>query len=640
MNRKNNRITFDTIRARGVIMVITMLAVLLLAGLVLWVLNLGQQVNHRVDEQHVADSTVRAGAGWIARSLNTVAANNADMARYIGLINVMDAMPQSADFTYRESESMRQALERQLSRGIHTQPSQLDQIVTDNFSRMLDELTGQVADVKSVDDFFKSVDVKQMTDYGRNGSIWQALYALDELNQGIMDNLGTMAQVSALAGGRADQTVGDAAAFMLPLAPTLPHQRGSFNDFEQPVLDGRLPPQTDDPVINRGPWDAVYGWRDLQSETSGGTFVPGSKQVAGGGNPGNPLSRGPGGGGGGHWVGQTTTVTSYSTFGPQSWMLRRLGDYNYDHLFHTRYSFYAHGITKTKSDYLWPRGAVRKVIDPDWRNTLAEAESIAQAGTPEIHETAYFCFEIKSKYPRDDARFLTPGTWALELEENDGINPHIAIRRGWVPLRDDKKISPDVWRYEWEYSVFYDNEIGITQQMQTVTNPDGTTTQAPLPQPVYRIDHFIFGGVNVGNDANIDSPYGGFDPGAADAPSPTDLDHGTVPQNDLDARWHYLSYLGVARRTDRPQAWESRFRGGRPYPNMVAIAQAKVFNNHSWDLWTQMWRAEMEPVSNYDGWVEAITSGSSNANVPTNEIDDLAQYLGAASGLAQITLGH
>ena len=47
-------------RQRGVILVITMLSLLLLAGLVLWVLNLGQQVNHRVSTQNAADATARA----------------------------------------------------------------------------------------------------------------------------------------------------------------------------------------------------------------------------------------------------------------------------------------------------------------------------------------------------------------------------------------------------------------------------------------------------------------------------------------------------------------------------------------------------------------------------------------------------
>jgi len=626
-------------RQRGIILVITMLALLLLVGLVLWVLNLGQQVNHRVETQHTADATVAAGSGWMARSLNTVAANNTNMARYIALINVLDAMPDAVDYTRRESEWMRDSLEGQLARGVRGQPTQLARIVEDYYAQLYDELVIQIDDIIPADEFYKSINVRRMTQYP-DGSLWHALYALDELNQGIMENLGTMAQVSAVAGGRINRPSGDAsAAFVLPLEPTVPYRRGSFHDFEQPVLDGRLPPGVDDEQTNRGPWDAVFGWRDIRYE--GGTYIPGTRQVAGGGSPGNPLSRGGGGGGGGRVVGREPV--GYSVFGPQSWMLRRIGHYRNHRLFHTRLSMYESRLTRTKSNVIWPRGGRTDVINPEWIIDWEEAVIAAQSGDPEVRETAFFGIEIKSKYPRTDSRFLTPGTWAPDFEGNaSGINPRIIWRRGWVRLDDSNKVNDHVWRYEWEYTVFYDSEIGITPEFETVTLPDGTTEQQPVAQTIYRIDHFAFAGVNVGEDAADDHPYGDFNPNSQSAPAPTDIDHNQLDANDDDARWRHLAQLGVARRTDEPQAWASRFRGGRPYPNMVAVAQAKVFNNHSWDLWTQMWHAELEPVTRYDDWVDAIAAGvpPAEANVSGRDLEALTEYMAATAPLADVMLGH
>ena len=38
------------------------------------------------------------------------------------------------------------------------------------------------------------------------------------------------------------------------------------------------------------------------------------------------------------------------------------------------------------------------------------------------------------------------------------------------------------------------------------------------------------------------------------------------------------------------------------------MAEAIVFNNSSWDLWTQDWRAQLVPVSDWDGWRTTMSS--------------------------------
>ena len=82
-------------RRRGVVMIITLLAIVLMVALVLFVLNLGQQVNRRIAVQDTADATAIAGSTWVARTLNTVAKNNVTLSRYIALVTVLDAFLRS-----------------------------------------------------------------------------------------------------------------------------------------------------------------------------------------------------------------------------------------------------------------------------------------------------------------------------------------------------------------------------------------------------------------------------------------------------------------------------------------------------------------------------------------------------------------
>ena len=49
----------------GQVLVITLLAIAVLAGLVFYVLNVGEQLNRRINLQNAADSAAISGAGWM-----------------------------------------------------------------------------------------------------------------------------------------------------------------------------------------------------------------------------------------------------------------------------------------------------------------------------------------------------------------------------------------------------------------------------------------------------------------------------------------------------------------------------------------------------------------------------------------------
>jgi hypothetical protein len=619
-------------------MFLTMLSLLLLVSMVMWVINLGHQVDKRGNAQQSADAAAQAAAGWASRAVNSIAANNTDMARTLAVINVLDSFPQAVDFATRETQAHYDRLAEQLAAGIAEPDGALQAEVTKQFTLLASQISSDLNDnLVPVDNMFKTIDVREMTYYANDGYLWNSLIASDLVNQGIVESFGVAVQASAVEGGRSNlHKSDDADVVVVPAQPQLPHQRGSFEDFRRPVVNGMLPPSQDDPIEARGPWDAVFGWRSIISQNipgSGGGSSPGSRSVVGGSKGGSPLSRGAssnGSGGGG-----TSIPIAYKTYGPHDKLLSWAGTHDYYQLEQSRFNYWLRPISNTKLNFVWPGSKnVPKIYDPDWRMSLDEAKQIQAAGTPQIRETMFFVVEIKSSIPVGGAGFLSSGTWSLAFEAGNS-NPRVQIVGGfqnpetWAGV---PKLNDWVWKDEWQYQVYWDASIGIQQLADGSGNP--------VAQDAYRYDFYIFGGVNVGPEAIIDNPYAGFNPGSLDAPSPMLLDRSVLPSDSDEAKFSYLKFLAIARQTDSPQAWASRFRGGRPYPHMVAVAQSRIFNDHSWDYWTQMWKAELEPVSNIDGspgvtdWVQTL------ANSQSSSAADLLKYLQSLDQLASEISGH
>ena len=93
-----------------------------------------------------------------------------------------------------------------------------------------------------------------------------------------------------------------------------------------------------------------------------------------------------------------------------------------------------------------------------------------------------------------------------------------------------------------------------------------------------------------------------------------------------------------------PVVMPKHFDPHQPFPDMVALAQAKVFNDHSWDMWTQMWHAQMEPISNYPDWVAMMTATNQDAMVAANQspaqFAEVEQYLKNTQQLAPVAMSH
>ena len=656
-------------RERGVIIVIMLMAMMLLAALVFHLINITQQLNNRIIVQNAADAAATSGAGWVARSMNIVAMNNESMAHYIALINFLDSFPQAVEYTTKEQIALKLALDNQLNRGLGGSPPALMSIVTDQFQKLSEEMGIEIdAELTPIDEFFQNTfDVTQMTAYNGpdgKGRLWQTIEALDKVNQATMEALPEVAQLGATGGANLNLPSGNAATVFLPGLVEIPYQRGSFQDFRDPVLVGHFGPGMDDPINRRGPWDAVFGWRnrictDWQQISSGTTIVgpPGGGGGGGGGGGAPPVGIGLGTSGG---RGRCVRHGAYVTWGPLGQLFRHLNSFNCGRLHHTRLGMYVRSISDYKLNYLWPGSRqIGPVFDPDWRVTFAESEQIATAGDPPIRGTSYFELGIKSRIPMGGGGFLSDGSWAFNpdrvchgplrsearISHRPGRPPAQPARwvdpRQWDRHPQFTKLTDHVWRQERTIWIMGgDPEIGLDPLY--VTDPD-TGEMEEQPQPVYLINHFIYGGINVGVQVDIENPYQGFNPNSADSPAPTDFQHNQITPSETH-RDQYLRYYAIVRMTDRPQVWQNLFGGGKPSPNVVAIAGAEVFNNHSWDLWTQMWHSQMRRVVSYEHLLNLLGDANGGLAAETaasgDEMADLAAYLEAASTMADSMLYH
>jgi len=623
-------------------MVITLLAIILLAALIFYVMNLGQSTKARLNAQHAADTTAIGGAAWVARTFNLVALNNTSMARTIAMINVIDPMPRAVRSSLIDQQSLSDILQSQLARGVP------GTYLRDTIEEVSNEVTGEVETLTDMDELFDSFDVTRITHYDGPdgiGAAWRSLYAMDELNQAAMEDLGSLTQLNATNAGlvnlRGDSRQ-ERAALLLPVRPNVPWTRGRFDDFERPVRQGLLPEASDDPETRRGPWDTVFGWRWInRAVVPGSTPSPNpNPQPPSNGNV--PIGSGSPSNGGGS---RPRFPVSYSAYGPQRWLLGRMGSLRDGEL---RYARFAHGwgggysvgntfywldrMARINLEYLWPGGEPQSAIDPRWELSFANAAAMSD---DEINHTRFVIVEIKSRYARADPRFLTPGSWT-HVSEEGRFSPRVHYVGGWTDPREWGVEQPvqHIWRDEWTYPVYSDPSIGIEPAFDEENNA--------VPQPVYRVDHFMFAGVEYGEESEVRSPHNFIDRNAL--PAPTDLVHSQVSMNEDNSGIDELTFLGIAQQRHRALMWPGRFTSASPHPYAVGIAQAGVFNNHSFDLWTQMWHAQLERVQPIDQWVGIMQSDAGLAGGSTDlsaeQYNQLQAYLESVEPLGDLMLSH
>ncbi len=619
VHRRRRPLRARSARQRGVVIIIAVLATFLIAGMIGYVFNTGRHAQLRQETQNAADATAVSGAGYIARSFNTVAMNNVEVSRLIAVVQMLDSVPLAVEYTLADEEATLDTVEDQLGRG------GMDPWVRDTLRQIQADLIQQIAVLWEMDQFFNhsGYDVREMTfydsEFGR-GELWKAMESLDAISQATMENVGELAQYNAQETGldNMHHRGEESAAFIAPYEPTFLWTRYRFDDYRLPVVAGRLPDWVDHEITNRGPYDTIFGWHAAQRED---VEIPnpdrGSERVTD--NFGSRWSGGTGRGGGSITI--SSRVTSYTTFGTWQWLGRVLRDRvdgsfeNQGPLFNSQFVTRVNRMGGNKLNVVWPGSAQEwEFLDPQWITDYEEARAIIEAGTPRAAYTQFIRMDYEQVYydgiPTTSEPVLTD--WTI-------LRP----RGGRLNVPGLPKTGNHTWKDEAEL-------VGTT--------PDGVEVRTVL------IREFVWAGMNVGPRIELRNPNNFSS--RADLPAPIDFMHELMfrPQDGAIGRpGEPFAILGVAKQPSTAPMWSRLFRA-TAYDGHVAIAQAGIFNNHSWDLWTQMWHAQLEPVQDFSGWVTVMQTNpgalSGYPDLSPAEVEEIVEYLRSVEDLAPILLNH
>ncbi len=662
----------------------------LLVALIFYVYNVGDQVNRRTTLQNVADATAISGAGWIARSMNVIAMNNCEQSRLATLVLIMDALPLASEMSGDELTEWEKSLADQLDRGIpQTKGDHLSTGIESLRARMAVQRDILVATDGTLND--GSFDMEMTTHWSvrgasgpaPHGDFWEAMVALDEFSQATVESAGILAQSNAVRFGEDNRA---RAAFLMPLVPGIPARRGEFRDF-QPVLEGRTGVRDDVAFFSRtggaggaipdfagpdsqhrmGPWARLFKWRHAAYRQEGGTWVAGTGPTikvkgTGGGNA-NPAGRKVGSSviqrgrsPGGHWVGGRRVLIGYTAYGPYHWAMDDHIDwysndrhYNYQtrapahkgKLSDSFFTSYLGTIARTKLKYMFTDKTPKTIHVPVWKIDYQECRQIAADPTSKISQTMFYQVEVISSVPEGSPQWMTPGTF-----RSNGQYPISNRTKGWVDPEawGVPKIAPHIWKDTWEYETTEDRSIGLPPKVVDPNDPN-----ADPYQTVYVVQWYMFGGIDVGGETEISDPSNWSEYDQAPAPIILDPVEGDYDPQEADPdegyRRKWFMYMGLARGGIHSGVWGEQFSNPNPTGSMLTVAQAKVFNNTSWDLWTQDWRVRLAPVTKWDLWMQdlsdAVADGGMDSMVPQDELISAHNYLSSlGTQAAESHVGH
>jgi hypothetical protein len=282
---------------------------------------------------------------------------------------------------------------------------------------------------------------------------------------------------------------------------------------------------------------------------------------------------------------------------------------------------------------------------PQWETNYDEAVTLHEDDTVRVTETILYYFDIASSVPETSSDFMKAGTY-----KTNGSLALAAHHRGWedpAEFRPDATLVCDyLWKSNDEYEITEYPEIGIQrEEYQTGVDADGNPVMAAKFHPVYMVEYCMFGGIDTGGEVEVSNPCNWDSGDEDDLPSPllidTEVDEGDYdPENhDVDegVRREYFAYLAVAKTPAIAPLWGDRFKGANPTKEIHTIAQAKVFNNKSWGLWTQDWQVQLTSVNGFPDWVDRVQQDidddtTSETDVNSTDLQDIFDFLKALAG--------
>lgn len=720
---------------KGAMMIIVLASLSVMIGLVFYVLNLGNQIDHKVSSQNAADATVISGAGQMARSMNVIAMNNVTTARLIALSCVMDALPLAAEMTIAEETGenrLPQALQRWASRTNSFTPYERDNFFLKGIQEIYRQMNPNSSDPTHLELLYEmdrrfdnpgdelqtegGYDVTETTAWNAGGSSrgknWQAAIAMDEFSQSILDSAGLLAQTNAGTFGEQNATN---ASFILPMKPQLLGKRTKWFDYAPPLLDhikygatgvnrqleastnsSRLVErlvnayQGDTASVARrlyvrggsipdfkfpyrlGPFARLYRWRDYWDQYDSDyarTYIE-------------------------RW--------GYTTFGPLRHMLRQIVN-NFGAagrhagiIDTTRFAFHLQTLAQVKLAYMFGLDTLVFIQYSDqWITDYKQAYQYYLADLKRMQKlrefnienktqvpirsnimtTRYYRVHVKSTVPwKDLGNWLNPAAWQTQEPtdtftprrwwswELSGIGPYgdptsqplhrwIKDRSGFgmvhnpMPFAQANALGHNKPNGQWMemdssgqawYRVYTNRRVRFDRQLGLPERPIYDNKGNIVDYHYYTVYHMtwqVFGGIELRNEHLLSNPLAGASQSELPAPILFDTSQGDyMHEHFLGVRREHFTFLGIASKGARAKIWANKFRSGNPSGTITSLAQAEVFNNRSWDLWTQDWQTQLVPVTDWQEWIEQLAGAEpdlvdSGAQLNVDQLDKIRDYL-------------
>ncbi len=624
--RHNPDLLLDRRRQGGVVLVIALLSLLLLAAAVFYIFNVGNHLQRRTETQHAADAAAASGAGWVARTMNLAAMNNVEITKLLAQVQVLDAMPSAVGNSLEDHVAALAAVEDHIGERTlaPTQPWFLS-----GLARVRSDLLGHVVMLEELDSALNGsgYDIAELTFYdvgGRHGQLWEAMFALDAMSAAAMENLGPLAQRVAVRAAEQNQRDGRATGFLVPFLPELPWERGVFTDFQAPFLSGRLPDDIDDDEFSRGPYDTIFGWWvpeltinpedvgtiDYDYELESDYGIPGFDRDVEQAEEGE--------------------VSGYIPYGPMRFYRRQLDDaeevaFGRSPTRGSARSWFAERAEShatAKANLLFGGGVGGGLLpDAQWDGQWSQYVSNTNAGGQPPVLFLYLEFSpVRTGVARQQAELVD---WGFAPGEPSGA---AAFRRSPGSDLDDtlgEKVADHVWR-------------SVRRLYRT---NEATGQREEYEQYLY----FVWCAANnQGGTASFRNPNNfPADVDGDDLPAPIQFTADALTHDDASARAQYLRFYAAAEQPATASLWTDLFdgqgNGARPRRLVTATAAATVFNTHSWDLWTQMWHAQLAPVGDLDNMIARMRqTGIDTLDSPdlnTDEVGRTFYYLQAVAPL-------
>ncbi len=582
----------------GHAVVLTLLILLITAAVAFGVLSIGRHARVKEMTHFSAQAGAESGASWIARTLNTVSMNNNAMAELIVKAGIVEGLPTAMDMYLNDLKATQSLLKeidiKDLPRD--WQPIDDNNPIAKGYELLKRHNSHELNITLNTQKYYSKqlsendlAAITHVTPHGNSpqpGAIWQAIYALDEINQAQLENLEVQTQLAVLRGSVLDTTARqtEASALLIPTdTPTVPWQRGTFDDFE--------------PIIAKDhQYTVAMGYYDYASNPNISdlrelTFEQPEKIKTYKNRAGKclvsrirasqPTSNRHRSHANREQMPESVKFTMpaikdlaiLDTVGP---LLHRLTN---KRLVNHLYAINAHYLAN-----LWPdeKAPAKPVYDTQWVTDLDKIYQIMDKQPQRIREIAFVTVQAKSALPPTDPKYRNDKNWAMINESNESplqveyfkydkrLDP-----RTWKTLGMEE-LHPRMWREVWTQQIYADRTINVKPL------PAQPKNKYPR-QPIYRVDDYLLVGINIGREIKLESPYNFPSDDTKPAPILYIQNQEHQPPTDEVRR------SVVAQNHVRSLPWSNPTSPTESASPMLSPYDVSVNNSGNFSLWFQGW---------------------------------------------------